>query len=173
MLKARAIINSKYKLNNNEFLPVIEIDFYQNSLELGNYYKQDSLKEKIIHLPEIDYLCEEFLKDEESIFKKTKEVENNEKNRDYFAKLIEKALDINNASLKINVIKSYYWNIGTHYYKPLNNIFFNRNNFIKIAQHPMDCMLVVGEAVSKDQGWVEGALNSVQKVLTKNWIESS
>jgi SpoVK/Ycf46/Vps4 family AAA+-type ATPase len=45
-----------------------------------NSYKQDSLKEKIIHLPEIDYLCEEFLKDEESIFKKTKEVENNEKN---------------------------------------------------------------------------------------------
>jgi ATP-dependent Zn protease len=43
-----------------------------------NSYKQDSLKEKIIHLPEIDYLCEEFLKDEES--KKTKEVENNEKN---------------------------------------------------------------------------------------------
>lgn len=45
-----------------------------------NSYKQDSLKEKIIHLPEIDYLCEEFLKDEDSISKKTKEVENNEKN---------------------------------------------------------------------------------------------
>jgi hypothetical protein len=111
--------------------------------------------------------------DNESALTLKSHLENNEKNRDYFAKLIEKALDINNASLKINVIKSYYWNIGTHYYKPLNNIFFNRNNFIKIAQHPMDCMLVVGEAVSKDQGWVEGALNSVQKVLTKNWIESS
>jgi hypothetical protein len=97
-------------------------------------------------------------------------LENNEKNRDYFAKLVEHSLGIPCESLKINAIKSYYWNIGTHYYEPLNNIFFNRNDFIDNIQHPMKCMLVVGEAVSKNQGWVEGALDSVQKVLTQKWI---
>jgi hypothetical protein len=97
-------------------------------------------------------------------------LENNEKNRDYFAKLVEHSLGIPYQSLKINVIKSYYWNIGTHYYEPLNNIFLNRNDFIYNIQHPMKCMLVVGEAVSKNQGWVEGALDSVQKVLTQKWI---
>ena len=42
-------------------------DFYEcwyHSLKT-NTYRSNSLEEKIIHLPEIDYLCEEFLKDEE------------------------------------------------------------------------------------------------------------
>jgi len=65
-------INIKNYDDINDFM-----DCWYMSLKT-NSYKQDSLKEKIIHLPEIDYLCEEFLKDEES--KKTKEVENNEKN---------------------------------------------------------------------------------------------
>ena len=41
----------------------------------------------------------------------------------------------------------------------------NRKDFINKAQHPEDGMLVVGEAVSRDQGWVEGALESVNIVL--------
>ena len=45
-----------------------------------NSYKQDSLKEKIIHLPESDYLCEEFLKDEDTKQTKEKNQENTEKN---------------------------------------------------------------------------------------------
>jgi hypothetical protein len=97
-------------------------------------------------------------------------LENNEKNRDYFAKLVEHSLGIPHGSLKINVIKSYYWNIGTHYYEPLKDYFLNRNDFINHIQNPMNCMLVVGEAVSKDQGWVEGALDSVHKVLTTKWL---
>jgi hypothetical protein len=31
-------------------------------------------------------------------------------------------------------------------------------------------MLVVGEAVSRYQGWTEGALMSVEAVLNKKWI---
>jgi hypothetical protein len=33
-------------------------------------------------------------------------------------------------------------------------------------------MLVVGEVVSNHQGWSEGALESVEKVLTKKWTVS-
>jgi hypothetical protein len=39
-----------------------------------------------------------------------------------------------------------------------------------MAQHPMTHMLVVGEAVCKSQGWVEGALESVDMGLTKKWV---
>jgi monoamine oxidase len=34
----------------------------------------------------------------------------------------------------------------------------------------MDGMLVVGEAVSTYQGWVEGALESVEDAVSKKWI---
>jgi hypothetical protein len=33
-------------------------------------------------------------------------------------------------------------------------------------------MLVVGEVVSKDQGWTEGALESVKLVLNGDWIKN-
>ena len=49
--------------------------------------------------------------------------------------------------------------------------FINRNSFIREAQNPEKGMLVVGEVVSKHQGWVEGALESVKFVVTKKWIE--
>jgi hypothetical protein len=33
-------------------------------------------------------------------------------------------------------------------------------------------MLVVGEVVAPNQGWTEGALDSVKNVLTKQWIKN-
>jgi len=33
-------------------------------------------------------------------------------------------------------------------------------------------VLVVGEVVSLQQGWTEGALESVQATVTKKWLES-
>jgi len=98
-------------------------------------------------------------------------LENNEKNRMFFAKLVEQSLGISDGSLKINAIKSYFWTNGTHYYQPLSSIYISRDQFIENAQNPISCMLVVGEAVSKDQGWVEGALNSVKNVVTQEWVE--
>ena len=43
--------------------------------------------------------------------------------------------------------------------------------FIDLAQHPDKNILVVGEAVSRNQGWAEGALESVKAVLNKEWIK--
>ena len=68
-------------------------------------------------------------------------------------------------------IKDFYWPIGTHYCQPLNTKEYkNRREFMKVAQHPMHNMLVVGEVVSNDQGWVEGALDSVNKVVKRKWV---
>ena len=103
-------------------------------------------------------------------------LENNTKNRSIFERLVEKSLGIsendNANGLKIIAIKDYYWPIGTHYYEPLKNTNKSRDEFVKESQHPEKGMLVVGEAVSRYQGWTEGALESVEKVLTSRWIEN-
>ena len=98
-------------------------------------------------------------------------LKNTPENRALFSELIEKSLGINE-KIYIIAIKDYYWPIGTHYYEPLKN-FDSRENFVYAAQHPENGMLVVGEAVSRYQGWTEGALESVKSVLTKKWIETN
>jgi hypothetical protein len=99
-------------------------------------------------------------------------LKNTPENRSLYCQLIEQSLGIPNGSLHLVAIKDFYWPIGTHYYDPLNKLYFKtRDQFLKEAQHPEKGMLVVGEAVSRYQGWVEGALESVHVVLTKKWIE--
>jgi hypothetical protein len=101
-----------------------------------------------------------------------KYLENTQKNRDIFCYLIEQALGILDESLELIAIKDYYWNIGTHYYTPLTNKYESREEFIDKAQHPQNGILVVGEVVSENQGWVNGAFSSVNAVLNKKWIKS-
>ena len=99
--------------------------------------------------------------------------ENTPKNRKFFEEQVEEALGIIPNSLKIVGLKDFYWPIGTHYYEPLDlKKYVNRNEFIKEVQHPETGILVVGENVSRKQGWTEGALESVHAVLNKKWISS-
>lgn len=58
-----------------------------------------------------------------------------------------------------------YWNIGTHYFKPLPKEFKTRKEFLKVAQNPNENIYVIGEAVSTRQGNCEGAVQSVVNVL--------
>jgi hypothetical protein len=89
-------------------------------------------------------------------------------NRKYLSKMVSKSLGITSTVCKLKDIKSYYWNIGTHYYKPLKNLKFkNRNEYIKMAQNPQKNMYVVGEMISHKQGWTEGAIESVEKIVYK------
>ena len=100
-----------------------------------------------------------------------KHLENNKENRELYCRLLEKSLGIPQDSLNLIAIKDFYWPIGTHYYKPLNNVLYrSRDEFVSKAQHPEDGILVVGECVSRNQGWTEGALESVEAVVTKKWI---
>lgn len=100
-------------------------------------------------------------------------LKNTPENRELYEELIKKSLGIPDSDyIKITDIKDFYWPIGTHYYKPLKGNFKDRDDFVYQAQHPQQGILVVGEAVSRYQGWVEGALESVENVLTKNWIKT-
>jgi hypothetical protein len=97
-------------------------------------------------------------------------LENTLENREYFEDLLEKTLGIEEGSLKIIALLDFYWTEGTHYYEPLKGPYKNRTAFINMAQKPDKNILVVGEVVSKHQGWVEGALESVEAVLNKKWL---
>lgn len=100
-----------------------------------------------------------------------KYLKNIKKNHLLFSRLLEKSVGITSNTISIDDIKYFYWNIGTHYYKPLNHLYYkDRDDFIDKAQHPEAGILFVGESISKNQGWVEGALESVKAGLTKKWI---
>ena len=101
-----------------------------------------------------------------------KYLQNTRENRELYEILLEKSLGMPENSMNIIAIKDYYWPIGTHYYKPLNKDLYNsREEFMDKAQHPEKGILVVGEAISRNQGWTEGALESVNAVLTKEWVK--
>lgn len=111
--------------------------------------------------------------DNKNALKLKKYISNNPKNRVFYQRLLEKTLGLSKKSLKIQAIKGYYWDIGTHYYKPLNTTLYpSRKEFIHAVQHPEKNILVVGEGVSRNQGWTEGALQSVKAVVTKDWLKN-
>jgi 2-polyprenyl-6-methoxyphenol hydroxylase-like FAD-dependent oxidoreductase len=84
---------------------------------------------------------------------------------EYFERALEKALSLPNQSIHILKMQPHYWPIGTHYNSPLPQRFTDRIQFIHRAQRPMPNVWVVGEVVALDQGWVEGALDSVEAVF--------
>jgi hypothetical protein len=81
--------------------------------------------------------------------------------------------------LEIADILGYYWHEGTHYYTPLNHKKFgSRDEFLWQLQRPFTSthtgdgggvgsggLFLAGEAFSRHQGWVEGALESVDGIL--------
>jgi len=67
----------------------------------------------------------------------------------------------------VNVIKHHLvlWECGTHFYLPLHSAYKNRDEFLLQAQNPYKNVFIVGEALSRDQGWCEGAIHSVHKII--------
>ena len=107
-------------------------------------------------------------------------LENTRKNCELYSKWVTDALGIpltdSGSPITIIAIKDYYWPVGTHYYEPLSTAgsaeFKTRTEFIRQAQHPEKGMVIVGEMVSRHQGWVEGALESVDAVVKKEWVNT-
>jgi len=70
--------------------------------------------------------------------------------------------------LKLNIetaddIEIVYWNEGIHYYKPFNDLKFSQ--ILKKLSNPADNIHVIGEIVSRKQGWVEGCIESVNRLI--------
>lgn len=63
---------------------------------------------------------------------------------------------------KPTYFKAYLWNIGAHHWKPG----CDSEQIIQKARKPMNGVYVIGEAFSRKQAWVEGALDSVEDIIT-------
>jgi len=63
---------------------------------------------------------------------------------------------------KIEDIIIVTWDEGVHYYKPYS---MNFDKLLNKLSHPMKGIYVVGELVSKKVGWVEGAVESVDRII--------
>ncbi len=80
----------------------------------------------------------------------------------YFSRLVTDAIK-SPIPLHIKKIKGYYHAEGTHYYPPLPmSLSLTRRQFISKAQHPEKHVYVVGEMISRSQGWINGALKSTK-----------
>jgi monoamine oxidase len=89
---------------------------------------------------------------------------NDPESREWLCRKLEQALGLPLDILKMTAIKKYYWHEGTHYYIPFagNNTY---ETWITKAKNPEAGIYVVGEMISRDQGWVEGAIQSVENVF--------
>jgi hypothetical protein len=89
-------------------------------------------------------------------------------NRDVFAKLVCQALDL--PSVVILALRAFYHKEGTHYYDELADL--DRSKHTTYTMYtPAQNVFVVGEAVSHNQGWTEGAAQTVELML-KNMASS-
>ena len=94
-------------------------------------------------------------------------VANRWKNCTNVKKIVVKAVKrIFNMDVKVLKHKLIYWKIGTQYFKPLPKEYKNRDEFLEIAQNPVKNLFLVGEGLSKNQGWCEGSLESVNKIIS-------
>jgi hypothetical protein len=92
---------------------------------------------------------------------------NTKTNREHLARLFEASVGLPKNTLDLEAIVEYFWEEGTHYNEPMHGSYKNRDDFLQEAQRPEKNIWVVGEMVSKNQGWVEGALESVEAIINE------
>jgi len=63
--------------------------------------------------------------------------------------------------------QKFYHKEGTHYYRPLPSFWKSRDLYVEYMQHPHGNVWIVGEMISMDQGWTEGALDSIERIIGK------
>jgi hypothetical protein len=62
--------------------------------------------------------------------------------------------------------KKVFYPQGTHYFKPMPRRWKgDRCSYLRYIQNPVPGLSIVGEGFSQNQGWTEGALESVHKIM--------
>ncbi len=84
-------------------------------------------------------------------------------------KVENKLQNLNIGINKVDDIEIGYWKEGIHYYKPFGTVKFN--DLLKKLSKPTKNVFVIGEIISKKQGWVEGCIESVNRIINKKKIK--
>jgi hypothetical protein len=138
-------------IESQEFIKIFaKVDGLES---VKNYTIVDSPLRKVIPFKN-DIYCIAYSDNKDAIYL-------NSQNKSQIEKLLKVDFDIKG----ISNMKKFFWEEGTHYYKPLSNDFKSRKEFIKNAQRPDKNIFVVGECVAQKQGWVNGALETVDSVI--------
>ena len=82
-------------------------------------------------------------------------------NKDKQIKIVSKYLEELNVKGTISDVVIAYWDEGIHYYKPTKDL----HKTIKTLSKPAKNVYVIGEIISYKQGWVEGAIESVNRIF--------
>jgi len=90
---------------------------------------------------------------------------NNLSEEEVYHKLSNEIKHIFGIDVEITVAKIAFWDYGTTYYKPLPVKYANREEWLKKARNPVKNIYFAGEGFSRNQGWVQGSLESVDAIL--------
>ena len=71
-------------------------------------------------------------------------------------------------TIDVDAIRIYYWPDAIHMWLPSYHLNLERVYKLSLEPNPIECknLFIIGEAFSKNQGWCEGALETVHDLLT-------
>lgn len=84
---------------------------------------------------------------------------------DLYEKISLEIKRVFSVAITIQVAKIVYWKDGTTYYKPLRPCFTDREAWLNKARNPLKYIYFIGEGFSRNQGWVQGSLESVDAIF--------
>ncbi len=85
--------------------------------------------------------------------------------RELINKLEDYLREINMNVTDIDDIYIKFWDEGVHYFKPIKS--YTIKQLINKLENPIDNFYVCGELISLRQGWVEGAIESSTRVISR------
>ena len=151
-------INYKKYIGTVPFLRIYTYHKNGHKLNIPRYSITDNQIEKIIVISDeilmisysdykyADYWYNLYNTDKEKLLDKLKQL---------FIKSTGQNIDIDD-------IEFAYWDEGIHYYYPQKDIKLNK--IISNLSNPCDNIYVIGEMLSYKQGWVEGAIESANRI---------
>ena len=154
-------------INYNKFIgtiPFLRIYTYhknKHNINIDRYSIVDNKLEKIIIIND-KILMISYSDNDNALYWYKLYNENKEKLIDKLTELCKKTIG---QDITIDDIKFVYWNEGIHYFTPTKKN--TLKNIINKLSNPNDNIYVIGEMLSYRQGWVEGALESVERVYKK------
>ncbi len=158
---SKNIINNNV-INYNKYIgtvPFVRIYcYYKNGYidNLSHYTIVDNKLQKIIKIND-NILMASYSDSSNALYWKKIKQQSKEKQISIVSKYLEEL----NIKGKINDLIIAFWDEGIHYYKPTKNLV----NTIHRLSIPAKNVYVIGEMISYKQGWVEGAIESVNRLF--------
>jgi protoporphyrinogen oxidase len=130
-----------------------------SSDKIGHYNLVPNQLQKIIKITDKILMASYSDNKEAKYWKKVSLLDKKSQIKKVENKLQDLNIDIN----KVDDVEIGYWNEGVHYYKPFGPLKFNQ--LLKKLSKPIKNVFVIGEIISKKHGYVEGAIESVNRTI--------